>query len=301
MSSRLETLQVARLAPQLLAESSRLVESFVRDRLDPSGGFRDREGKADLYYTVFGIDCLLAIDAEVPSGAIERYLDAFADGDGLDLVHLACLAHCWSALPDVKPRSAVGSAILERVAGYRAADGGFADRLPAAGRPLKSSLYSTFMGVSAYDNLGAFLPDRGALGQWLVACARSDGAYADGGEEGTAITTLTAAALSLKRNLELPTRPRSDDWLLAQRHTSGGFLATPGAPMPDLLSTAVALHALAGLEADLAPIAEPCLDFVDTLWTNRGAFHGHWADDEIDCEYTFYGLLALGHLSVWAR
>ena len=46
----------------------------------------------------------------------------------------------------------------------------------------------------------------------------------------------------------------------------------PGAPMPDLLSTATALHALAGLHADLAPIKEPCLDFLDTLWSSRGGF-----------------------------
>jgi hypothetical protein len=39
-----------------------------------------------------------------------------------------------------------------------------------------------------------------------------------------------------------------------------------------------------------------CLEFLDTLWTNRGGFHGHWADEEIDAEYTFYGLLAMGHL-----
>jgi len=40
------------------------------------------------------------------------------------------------------------------------------------------------------------------------------------------------------------------------------------------------------------------LDFIDSLWTAEGAFHGSWADDEPDAEYTFYGLVALGHASV---
>ncbi len=71
----------------------------------------------------------------------------------------------------------------------------------------------------------------------------------------------------------------------------------PKAPIPDLLSTATALHALAGLERDLSPVRESCLDFIDTLWSNEGGFHGHWSDDALDCEYTYYGLLALGHLS----
>jgi hypothetical protein len=72
----------------------------------------------------------------------------------------------------------------------------------------------------------------------------------------------------------------------------------PEAPLPDLLSTATALHALAGLHADIANVREPCLDFLDTLWSSRGGFLGHWADDAVDCEYTYYGLLALGHLSL---
>jgi hypothetical protein len=68
--------------------------------------------------------------------------------------------------------------------------------------------------------------------------------------------------------------------------------------MPDLLSTATALHALAILQVPLAPIHDSCLDFIDTLWTNRGGFYGSWADDTLDCEYTYYGLLALGHLTL---
>ena len=47
----------------------------------------------------------------------------------------------------------------------------------------------------------------------------------------------------------------------------------------------------------IAGLRDPCLDFVDSLWTNRGGFFGTWADDTVDCEYTFYALLALGHLS----
>jgi len=45
-------------------------------------------------------------------------------------------------------------------------------------------------------------------------------------------------------------------------------------------------------------IREPCLDFIDSLWVNRGGFYGTWDDDALDTEYTYYGLLALGHLAV---
>ena len=112
----------------------------------------------------------------------------------------------------------------------------------------------------------------------------------------------TAAAVTLLRQLGMPVNLTAADWLLAQAHPQGGFLAVPGAPIPDLLSTATALHALAVLEAPPPPaIRERCLDFIDTLWSAEGGFHGHWADDHLDAEYTFYGLLALGHLSVFER
>jgi len=100
------------------------------------------------------------------------------------------------------------------------------------------------------------------------------------------------------RHLEGEPDPALSQWLLARCHTDGGFFAAPRAPMPDLLSTATALHALAALHADVAGIREACLDFVDSLWTSIGGFHGTWADDTLDCEYTYYGLLALGHLSL---
>ena len=54
------------------------------------------------------------------------------------------------------------------------------------------------------------------------------------------------------------------------------------------------------MEQDINPITDICLDFIDTLWTNRGSFFSSWADEDetLDVEYTYYGLLALGHLSL---
>jgi hypothetical protein len=87
-------------------------------------------------------------------------------------------------------------------------------------------------------------------------------------------------------------------WLLDRCYAGGGFFASRATPVPDLLSTATALHALTALQVPIAGVREPCLDFVDSLWTNRGGFYGTWADDAADCEYTYYALLALGHLSL---
>jgi len=125
-----------------------------------------------------------------------------------------------------------------------------------------------------------------------------DGAWSN--ERGMSVgsTNATAAAVGVLRNLGAPINSSVGDWLLARFHKEGGFVAAPNTPLPDLLSTATTLHALAGLQVPMERIKEQCLDFVDSLWTNEGGFHGHWADDVLDCEYTYYGLLALGHLSL---
>jgi hypothetical protein len=57
------------------------------------------------------------------------------------------------------------------------------------------------------------------------------------------------------------------------------------------------LHALALVGAPVAAARDRHLDFLDNLWHAQGGFRGHWADEVVDCEYTYYGLLALGTLA----
>jgi len=46
-----------------------------------------------------------------------------------------------------------------------------------------------------------------------------------------------------------------------------------------------------------AALRGPCLDFVESLRTDAGGYRGLALDEEADAEYTFYALLALGHLA----
>ena len=95
-------LQVARLAPRILGESAPLVEAFLRSKQLADGGFCDRGGESDLYYTVFGLEGLAALKAEVPLDRVEPFLRSYGDGEGLDLVHQACLARCWASFPPAR-------------------------------------------------------------------------------------------------------------------------------------------------------------------------------------------------------
>jgi hypothetical protein len=159
------------------------------------------------------------------------------------------------------------------------------------------TVYNAFLALGAYQDLGLQLPRPEELVTNVRAQRSSDGAFANGAGMAVGNTPATAAAATLLRYLGEPVAPEVSEWLLARCSEHGGFLVMPQAPMPDLLSTATALHALAGLQAPLDAIREPCLDFVDSLWTGK-AFCGHWSDDVEDCEYTYYGLLAIGHLSL---
>jgi hypothetical protein len=287
-------LQVALDAPKALGESADLVVRFLRSQLHADGGFKDRAGNSDLYYTVFGIEGLFALRADLPLGSLREYLRGFGDGEGLDFVHLVCLARCWAMLPaaDLPPASA--RSILERIEAHRTPDGGYAPTPGQAG----GTVYNSFLALGAYQDLRAEMPNPGGLLECLASLKAADGGYANQHDLPMGLTPTTAAAATLLRQLGSAVEPGLADWLLRRCHAEGGFFATPAAPIPDLLSTATALHALAGMKADFEPVREACLDFIDTLWSSDGAFYGNWEDDVLDCEYTYYGLLALGHLSL---
>jgi len=287
-------LQVARLSPKLLGDATDLVRDYLRSCLNPDGGFRDRAGNSDLYYTVFGLEGLLALRADLPVDAVSSYLRQFGDGDGLDLIHLGCLARCWAAMPAEQKVSAPTESILNHIEAFRSADGGYAG-LPGQN---DGTVYSCFIALGAYQDLGRELPNPDGILACLHRLKADDGGYANQQDVPLGLTPSTAAAVTLLRQLQQPVPSHLAEWLLARCRPDGGFFATPMAPIPDLLSTATALHALSGLQASIDNIREPCLDFIDSLWTSQGGFHGSWMDDTLDCEYTYYGLLALGHLSV---
>lgn len=285
-------LQVARLAPQVLGEAAEAIANFLKKQQNPDGGFCDKSAKSDLYYTLFGIDALLALQVEPDKERLGNYLDGFGDGANLDFVHLCSLIRCRSAIGSIGFGTNARS-FSERLSLFRAADGGFHPKQ----RSRESTAYANFLAYSAFQDLGKGIPD-------VLALIRSfkhletENSWANERHIRMGSTTATAAAVSVLRDLSMPVSEGVGHWLLGRLHPMGGFMAAPQAPLPDLLSTATALHALAAMEVPFKPFKEKCLDFIDSLWTNEGAFYGHWQEETLDCEYTFYALLALGHLSL---
>src|SRR5262245_22890240 len=139
MSLRLEMLQVARLAPKQLGESRDLVAAFLRDCLNSDGGFQDRTGGSDLYYTVFGLEGLTALQEPLPTEPVAGCLRGFGDGAELDFVHLCCLARCWANISRDLSLVPV-SGILSKLESHRSPGGGF------------GNVYRTFLALNAYQD-----------------------------------------------------------------------------------------------------------------------------------------------------
>ena len=285
-------LQVARLSPTLLGDAADLTAGFLSSRLNPDGGFQDRDGASDLYYTVFGLEALTALRRDLPVVEVRRYLERHADPADLDFVHTACLARCWADIGAAN--EAPAEALLARLEDHRTPDGGYSPNAEAD----HGTAYGCFLALGAYEDLGATLDDPGRLLDSLAALRAADGGYGNQPGVPAGLTPPTAAAVTVQRRLSRPADREAAEWLLARHLPAGGFCASASTPLPDLLSTATALHALSGAHVPLEPLQEPCLDFIDSLWTNSGGFYGSWGDDVQDCEYTFYALLALGHLSL---
>jgi len=295
MSLRLEMLQVARLAPRVLGDSTELIRSFLQRIENSDGGFKDRSGASDLYYTVFGIESSRAIRADLPAKPLMNYLTKFGSGIELDFIHACCLARAWASVLEENADAVCDLSELPKTLDrYRTPEGGYNVMHGAA----HGSVYGAFLAFGGYQDLHQPIPNVQGIVRSLEDLRTPDGAWAN--EPGMKIgsTNATAAAITLLRNLSEPLPEAAGQWLLARVHPDGGFRAAPDSPVPDLLSTATALHALSGMQVPIDKIKDACLDFVDTLWTNEGGFYGHWAERELDCEYTYYGLLALGHLSL---
>ena len=295
---RLELIVTAHHAPKLLGDSASLIGKFVLSQQNADGGFRDRDGRSDLYYTVFGMQSLVALGTSLPAKLIGSFVESYGDGENLDFVHLCCLARCWALLRDMQtnPRreTDVADALARRIEAHRASDGGY-HPTPASSQ---GTAYAAFLALGAYQDLKIKLQNPKRLAESLRLLSTPDGAWANELPAKIAATNSTAAAMAVLGNLGFRANYRqAGRWLLAQAHPLGGFRASPLAPAPDLLSTATALHAITTLGISVQPVRESCLDFIDTLWSNEGGFHGHWHDDLLDVEYTFYGVLALGCLA----
>jgi prenyltransferase beta subunit len=245
------------------------IREFVKSNHTQSGGFADKAGKPDLYYTLFGFYLADALELHELFPSIRKYVEQEIVQRNIDGVHLHC--------------AAILSARLG-IAGFPPKYFRKKIRKSLHSQTKRQPAYSVFLNLlSSYylrDYTGIFL-----TGRKLKKL----------NENSSLPAPVTAALLVLQKSFNRPVNKLEKD-LMSFYCSSGGFKATKAAPVPDLLSTGVALFALDFAGFDLRIIKPDCLDFVDSLF-QEGGFGSNHIDPETDIEYTFYGLLALGSLA----
>jgi len=284
--------------------------AYLQGKQNPDGGFPDREGGSDLYYTGFALRGLAVLDAlspEVCTKAADFLRHSLTrQASVVDFYSLlyACLLVQASGGPDVLAHSPPDwpdrvAATLET---FRTADGGYAK---TPGNP-GGSTYHTFLVGLCYEFLGRALPRPDEVKRFVLSRRREDGGFVEIAPMRRSGTNPTAAAVGLFQLLEQtgvvspPTSEVRDGvikFLAEMPSDEGGMRANARAPLADLLSTFTATWTLEQLGALDRIDRSAALSYARSVEAEAGGFHGGLWDEGIDVEYTFYGLGVLGLLS----
>jgi hypothetical protein len=182
--------------------------------------------------------------------------------------------------------------VAGRIETYRTPDGGYHT---VAGSDA-GSVTGIYLAFAAYQDMQRDIPDPDRILESLAALRTGDGAYANERGMASGTSLATAGTLILQHCLGGEVDGAAGEWLWKQTSPTGGFLASPATPMPDLLSTATAVYAARVLEHPTTDIVEGSVIFTESLQAEDGGYAGNWLDAQPDCEYTFYALLVLGCL-----
>lgn len=282
-----------RCRPALSQQAIEKIRKYLLSQFDTSGGFLDRGGEADLYYTTFGLMCGIFSGVDLPLKKIEGYVRGHNISD-MSMIDLACLAKCFFFLRkygETELTPGEKEVYTRRMEFFRTDSGSFSYDGKGRGFP-----YAVFLAVNFYQDLTLDVPEKERILEAIRGYRDPRGTFKN--PEGTyrGLLLSTVAAIQVIRCLEGKTDAAVLEWIRSLYSVSGGFCVSPERQIPDILSTAVALFILAVCGESMEPYRERSLKFIDGHWDECGGFRATVTDDICDCEYTYYGLLALGSL-----
>ena len=272
------------------------------------GGFSGRQGGSDLYYTGFALRGLSALGTLTPevcrqaAGFLRASLDRQASvADFFSLLYACLLVQAGSGC-DVLAGSSPDwpDRVANALETFRTPDGGYAKSVGSAA----GSTYHTFLVGLCYQLLGRPVPQAADAVRFIRSRRREDGGFVEIAPMRRSGTNPTAAAVGFLQMLgdvgriDNPSYPTTGviDFLAAMQSPEGGLRANSRAPLADLLSTFTGTWTLDQLGALDRIDVKTALDYVHALEAPNGGFRGgHW-DEEMDVEYTFYGLGCLALL-----
>jgi prenyltransferase beta subunit len=260
---------LAKSLSMLDSEHVEEIRTFILNKQTSVGGFSDRVGRCDLYYTLFGYYIAESLSVTQVMEPLKKYVATTVSLNNLSGVYLYCGAILYAKLIGI-------NSTTEKLRKQIVTD--------LTQKDLKQREYSEFLGILALYYLEDFKNIQLIANRYKQSFSHRDNPCP--------VIAATAVMLAITGNR----KPEIVDKLNSYYRGNGGFSALHQAPSEDLLSTAVALYALHFLSADIRLMKPDCLTFIDNLYDN-GGFRATKYDSVTDVEYTFYGLLALGSMS----
>lgn len=265
------------------------VFQFLKSQQNVDGGFQDRGGRSDLYYSLFGMLLLRAMRTGDRKPEIEESFPELVEGK---LEIKSKLAHFIKSQSSKEVPGFIEQCCLallqkelkisrfSRIRTLMKISGSFWKE--------RHSINLSYRSFVMFLTLDAVLPFRGLL-------QRFSGKMLSRVEvnEHSPCSEIAAKVFLLK----MLGKDGSDEQqlLISFASESGGFRAFQHMEQADMLSTAVALFGLKNADCDIRLLTPGCLDFIQQNFV-AGAFLSGDGDQTTDLEYTFYGLLALGTL-----
>lgn len=298
----LNTLQ--RGKEQLNKEALDRIAGFVESQRTEEESFKNKSGKADLYYTLFGWILSYILGITLDRKKMTSYLSQ-QDIKSLDLIHYAAFMRCRV----IKQLIEGGKAGLF-LRSLFSTEIRLLDEFEDLPHSDMQSPYTQFIWLSLLEDTGQMKKFKLPGSKFKVSDSKfkdhcesetlnfefspyhvNSGGFMNTRDGLTATTNATVAALAVKGQLAGYKEIKDVFYLRDLQGESGGFGAAKVSPVPDLLSTATSLFMLScyGIKPKY-----PARDFIEAHWLDSGGFSATLLDDESDVEYTFYGLLALG-------
>lgn len=263
---------VAKGMSMLDSESVNDINQFVTSLQNNDGGFSDRAGISDLYYSLFAHFILRSTNEKLYKEKLNQFVSEKSTRKKLFLVDRCCVAILNKEL--VENRFG-GLKYLFPVLKYLTI------------RNYDSSL--AYMHFLLFLTIDAYGFNNRITRRFARRFYQNEGTF-----QGMPCPAL-AAQIVFKNQTGVDVK--SDCKLLASYFDDqSGFKISPEADVADLLSTSVALFALKTSGVNIAIYAPTCLRFIESNFS-EGAFLSGDGDQYRDAEYTFYGLLALGTLA----
>ncbi len=296
------------------------ISEFLLSTNHQNGGFVDRAGKVDPYYSVFGYTLAFVLDFDIDIDRELTFLDIWCKENNPDLVHAVSVVQCYFLLYSIKEKSKLNSItkslagvsilrdrvkrgvatkvkslcadMLEIIESYKSQKFGYNHTKASAKR---GTIYGNYLVLNLYYDLGVDV-DVDEIMSSITTLQCTDGAFVNDDFTKSGVTSSTAAGAVLLKYINHSNYSKSIEWLKSHFNKHGGCLASTGLPIADLLSTGTALFALKFCGESMVEF-DNSAEFVDMHWDESGGFFGSIADMHPDCEYTFYALLALGAVS----